>query len=134
MYHRTSVLGNLLCLASVGISFGIAYVFKGSILGITLGIILAVNFMLFIIIGLPRILHHSSKKRQIKSKQKFLLKQMEGKKKSRRLVDTKTFKKTYPYICSKCGNFTYTQQTYCEMCGAENSLRKTTLADINQQK
>ncbi|MBY8989817.1 MAG: hypothetical protein KGD58_03605 [Candidatus Lokiarchaeota archaeon] len=44
-------------------------------------------------------------------------------------MDTKLFKRTYPYICNKCGEFAHTKQEYCDKCGAADSLRKAEKVD-----
>jgi len=44
-------------------------------------------------------------------------------------MDGKLFKKTYPYICSKCLEFTHTMYEFCDKCGAEASIRKAEKAD-----
>lgn len=49
-----------------------------------------------------------------------------------KIVDTKLFKKTYPFICDKCGEFAHTDQEYCDKCGASNSLRKAEKADYKK--
>ncbi|MFX1303700.1 MAG: hypothetical protein ACFFBV_00925 [Promethearchaeota archaeon] len=48
-------------------------------------------------------------------------------------MDIKLFKKTFPYICDKCGEFTHTLQNYCDKCGAE-ALRKAKKGDYKKQK
>ncbi|MFX0028906.1 MAG: hypothetical protein ACFE8B_06840 [Candidatus Hermodarchaeota archaeon] len=48
-------------------------------------------------------------------------------------LDIKLFKKTYPFICDKCGEFAHTEQEYCDKCGASNSLRKAEKADYKKQ-
>ncbi|MFX0080663.1 MAG: hypothetical protein ACFE94_02820 [Candidatus Hodarchaeota archaeon] len=40
----------------------------------------------------------------------------------------KIFKKTFKFICDKCGEFAHTETEYCESCG-EKSLRKATKDD-----
>ncbi len=40
----------------------------------------------------------------------------------------KTFKKTFKFICDKCGEFTHTETEYCEVCGTK-TLRKATTDD-----
>ncbi|MFX1390723.1 MAG: hypothetical protein ACFE9Z_11720 [Promethearchaeota archaeon] len=37
-------------------------------------------------------------------------------------MDIKTFKKTFKFICTACGEFAHTQTEYCEKCG-EKSLK-----------
>jgi len=44
-------------------------------------------------------------------------------------MDTKLFKRTYPYICNKCGEFAHTKQEYCDKCGATDSLTKAEKVD-----
>ena len=53
--------------------------------------------------------------------------------KSEKLVDSKLFKRTYPYICDKCGEFAHTQHEYCDKCGAENSLRNAEKEDYKKR-
>ena len=52
-------------------------------------------------------------------------------KKSETILDRKLFKKTYPYICNKCGEFAHTKHDYCDKCGAKDSLRKTEKQDYD---
>lgn len=47
-------------------------------------------------------------------------------------MDPKLFKKTYPYVCDSCGEFTHTLTEYCEKCGEKNSLRKATKKDYKE--
>jgi rRNA maturation endonuclease Nob1 len=49
-------------------------------------------------------------------------------------MDIKLFKKSFPYICDKCGKFAHTEFDYCDKCGAENSLRKATKQDYKKHK
>ncbi|MFX1324963.1 MAG: hypothetical protein ACFE8N_08395 [Promethearchaeota archaeon] len=44
-------------------------------------------------------------------------------------MDNKLFRKTYPFICSSCGEFAHTKQEYCDMCGGHNSLREAAKED-----
>ena len=37
-------------------------------------------------------------------------------------VDWKTFKKSFPYICSNCGEYSYTKKEYCEHCGKKDTI------------
>ena len=37
-------------------------------------------------------------------------------------VDWKTFKKSFPYICSNCGEYSYTKMEYCEHCGKKDTI------------
>ncbi|MFW9867880.1 MAG: hypothetical protein ACFFEN_17430 [Candidatus Thorarchaeota archaeon] len=48
-------------------------------------------------------------------------------------MDSKLFKKTYPYICKECGEFAHTQNEYCDKCGAEHSLRIAEKADYKRR-
>jgi uncharacterized OB-fold protein len=48
-------------------------------------------------------------------------------------LNKKLFKKTYPYICSKCGEFAHTNQEYCDKCGAAKSLKKAEKADYKKK-
>jgi len=43
-------------------------------------------------------------------------------------VKWKTFRKSYPYICTNCGEFSNMEREYCEQCGKKDSLR-----DINKE-
>lgn len=49
-------------------------------------------------------------------------------------MDDKLFKKTYPYVCDSCGEFTHTLTEYCEKCGEKDSLRKATKQDYKKAK
>ncbi|MFX1379586.1 MAG: hypothetical protein ACFFA4_10895 [Promethearchaeota archaeon] len=44
-------------------------------------------------------------------------------------LDWKLFKKTYPYICDKCGYLQWNKKSICEGCGSRNSLRKISKKD-----
>ncbi|MFX1310130.1 MAG: hypothetical protein ACFE9M_08700 [Promethearchaeota archaeon] len=48
-------------------------------------------------------------------------------------MDAKLFKKTFPFICDKCGEFSHTEMAFCDKCGAE-SLRKATKEDYKNHK
>jgi rRNA maturation endonuclease Nob1 len=48
-------------------------------------------------------------------------------------MDTKLFKKTYPYICAHCGEFAHTFHEFCEVCG-KNGLRKAKSKDYKNRK
>ncbi|MFX1364271.1 MAG: hypothetical protein ACFFCE_03755 [Promethearchaeota archaeon] len=48
-------------------------------------------------------------------------------------MDVKLFKKTFPFICDKCGEFAHTNHEYCDKCGAEG-LRKANKEDYKNQK
>ena len=45
------------------------------------------------------------------------------------IMNNKDFRKTYPYICSECGEFNHSLREYCENCGAQNSLISAKKAD-----
>ncbi|MFW9942209.1 MAG: hypothetical protein ACFFFT_14315 [Candidatus Thorarchaeota archaeon] len=50
-------------------------------------------------------------------------------------MDYKLFKKTYPFVCDKCGEFAHTKYDFCDKCGAEDTLRKALKEDyINYKK
>jgi hypothetical protein len=49
-----------------------------------------------------------------------------------KLGDWSEFLKAQPFICDKCGKFTYTDREYCEGCGGRYSLRKATRTDYKQ--
>ncbi|MHA2038046.1 MAG: hypothetical protein ACW98X_16545 [Promethearchaeota archaeon] len=49
-------------------------------------------------------------------------------------MDTKLFKKTYPFVCGSCGEFAHTLHEYCDKCGEMNSLRKAGKADYKKQQ
>ena len=38
-------------------------------------------------------------------------------------IKWKTFRITYPCICTKCGKLSTMERDYCENCGAKDSLR-----------
>ena len=38
------------------------------------------------------------------------------------IMNNKDFRKTYPYICSECGEFNHTIREFCESCGAQNTM------------
>lgn len=44
-------------------------------------------------------------------------------------MDWRLFKKTYPYVCNKCGYFHWEMKLICEGCGNRNTLRKTSKKD-----
>ena len=48
-------------------------------------------------------------------------------------VKWKTFRKSLPYICTNCGEFSNMEREYCEQCGKQDSLRKTTREDYEKQ-
>jgi len=48
-------------------------------------------------------------------------------------LDDKLFKKTFPLICNDCGEFTHTNQEFCDKCGAKG-LRKATKKDYKKFK
>ncbi|MFX0033438.1 MAG: hypothetical protein ACFE8E_06865 [Candidatus Hodarchaeota archaeon] len=39
-------------------------------------------------------------------------------------MDKKLFRKTYPFICAKCGEFSHTIRDFCEKCGTKGSIHK----------
>lgn len=39
-------------------------------------------------------------------------------------MNKKLFRKTYPFICSVCGEFTHTRREFCEKCGTKDSIGK----------
>ncbi|MHA1885171.1 MAG: hypothetical protein ACW96S_08985 [Promethearchaeota archaeon] len=49
-------------------------------------------------------------------------------------MDTKLFKKTYPFICNSCGEFAHTEYEFCDKCGVENSLRKANKKDYKNHQ
>ncbi|HEA70619.1 MAG TPA: hypothetical protein ENH98_01700 [archaeon] len=49
-------------------------------------------------------------------------------------MDTKLFKKTYPFICNDCGEFSHTKHEYCDKCGKEDSLRKARKIDYKNHR
>ncbi|MHA2007065.1 MAG: hypothetical protein ACXABO_05710 [Promethearchaeota archaeon] len=49
-------------------------------------------------------------------------------------MDNKLFRRTYPFICEKCGEFAHTQHEFCDKCGTENSLRKAGKVDYKNHK
>jgi len=51
---------------------------------------------------------------------------------STRKKPNKTFLKTFPYICAKCGAFSNMEREYCEECGEKDNLRKTILQYYEQ--
>ena len=44
-------------------------------------------------------------------------------------IKWKTFKDSFPYICTKCGEFSNNEKEYCEKCGEKDSLRRTARED-----
>jgi len=48
-------------------------------------------------------------------------------------LDAKLFKRTFPYVCGSCGEFSHTEMQFCDKCGAE-SLRKATKTDYKNHK
>jgi hypothetical protein len=46
----------------------------------------------------------------------------------------KLFKKTYPYVCDKCGYFNWEKNPTCEGCGSKNTIRKTIKKDWQKYK
>ena len=48
-------------------------------------------------------------------------------------IKWKTFRDSFPYICTNCGAFSYIERKYCEQCGEKNSLRETTREDFEKQ-
>ncbi|MHA1192768.1 MAG: hypothetical protein ACTSP9_10790 [Promethearchaeota archaeon] len=49
-------------------------------------------------------------------------------------MDLKLYKKTYPFICSSCGDFTYTKREYCEVCGKKDTIVSATKEDYKNAK
>lgn len=49
----------------------------------------------------------------------------------RRKVDIKAFKRSFKYICEKCGKFSRIRRDYCRICGAQ-ALRKATKDDYKK--
>ena len=47
-------------------------------------------------------------------------------------MDTKLFKKVYPYICSSCSEFNHTLTEYCESCGAQSTMHLATKHDYKE--
>jgi len=37
-------------------------------------------------------------------------------------MDAKLYKKSYPYICSNCKEFTHSIRDFCESCGKEGTI------------
>ena len=48
-------------------------------------------------------------------------------------MDAKLFKKTFLFICDKCGEFTHTKHEFCGKCGAE-ALRKAKKEDYKNHE
>ncbi|MFW9900043.1 MAG: hypothetical protein ACFFDY_02000 [Candidatus Thorarchaeota archaeon] len=48
-------------------------------------------------------------------------------------MDAKLFKRTYPFICDKCGEFAHTNHEFCGSCG-ERALRKAKREDYKNHK
>ncbi|MGB5910136.1 MAG: hypothetical protein WBH31_02965 [Promethearchaeia archaeon] len=46
-------------------------------------------------------------------------------------MDMKAFKRSYKYICEKCGKFSHIRRGYCIICGAQ-ALRKATKDDYKK--
>lgn len=44
-------------------------------------------------------------------------------------IKYKTFKQTYPLVCTKCGSLSNMPREYCESCGEKDSFRETTHED-----
>ncbi|MFX0177912.1 MAG: hypothetical protein ACFE85_16980 [Candidatus Hodarchaeota archaeon] len=44
-------------------------------------------------------------------------------------IKWKTFRKTYPYLCTKCGKLSNMKREFCENCGTKNSLREISKED-----
>lgn len=49
-------------------------------------------------------------------------------------MNNKLFKKTYPFICGSCGEFTHTKHEFCDKCGEKNSLRKAEKKDYKNRQ
>ncbi|MBY9018099.1 MAG: hypothetical protein KGD66_04630 [Candidatus Lokiarchaeota archaeon] len=49
-------------------------------------------------------------------------------------MDLKLYKKTYPYICSSCGEFAHTLREYCEICGKKDSIVNAKKQDYKNAK
>jgi rRNA maturation protein Nop10 len=43
-------------------------------------------------------------------------------------LDLETFRRTFPFVCDECGEFTYTILEHCQKCGLQ-TVRKATSAD-----
>jgi rRNA maturation endonuclease Nob1 len=44
-------------------------------------------------------------------------------------IKYKLFKRSFPLICTKCGELSNMKREYCESCGEKDSLRETTKED-----
>jgi hypothetical protein len=49
-------------------------------------------------------------------------------------MNTKLFKKVYPYICSSCGKFNHTLTEYCETCGLQNTMQLASKQDYKERE
>ena len=47
------------------------------------------------------------------------------------IVKWKTFRASFPYVCMNCGEFTSSEQEYCENCGTKASMRRTLREDYD---
>ncbi|MFX0023108.1 MAG: hypothetical protein ACFE9S_12345 [Candidatus Hermodarchaeota archaeon] len=48
-------------------------------------------------------------------------------------MDSKLFKKTFPYICNNCNEFAHTLHAFCDKCG-EKALRRAVNKDYKGHK
>ena len=44
-------------------------------------------------------------------------------------IKWKIFRQSFPSICNKCGSLSNTKREFCEVCGAQKSLRDVTKED-----
>lgn len=47
-------------------------------------------------------------------------------------VKWKVFRMSFPHVCNKCGALANMEREYCEVCGAQDSLRKVTKEDYEK--
>ncbi|MBY9004478.1 MAG: hypothetical protein KGD73_10935 [Candidatus Lokiarchaeota archaeon] len=49
-------------------------------------------------------------------------------------MDSKLYKKTYPFICSKCKTLINMNREYCESCGMKGTIVKASKEDYKNAK
>lgn len=49
-------------------------------------------------------------------------------------IDYKLWKKSFPFICTKCGYYLWEKRAICEECGKKDVLRETNKKDYKRWK
>lgn len=103
-------------------SHGLTYVIHDSVPNELITIIVII--LIFGVISIVIIFYIRQKHRLVDSNHKTLDKELDDK--------TKSYMKTFIYICSNCHKFSHTLREYCESCGAKSSLRLASKEDYRK--